>query len=162
MEQDTYYLPSVAWARCTNCHFGVVINKGVLSPAGLEGEDVEGLPVETAQAYAEARRTASAGAFTSCELMCRKILMHVAVDKGADTNKNFAHYVGYLEEHGFITPPMKPWVEIIRQRGNEATHEIPASTEDKALGSLAFTTQLLRLVYEMEHRASQYMPKPSS
>ncbi|MEV8610244.1 DUF4145 domain-containing protein [Amycolatopsis sp. NPDC051373] len=140
----------------------MVLNGHRMSPTGLAGEHVDGLPPDTAAAYDEARVTASGGAFTACELMCRKILMHVAVDKGADTNKSFAYYIDFLQNAGFITPPMKPWVDIIRLRGNEATHEIPASTLEKATGSLAFTTQLLRLVYEMEFRAAQFMPPPTA
>jgi hypothetical protein len=59
-----------------------VANKNVIAPLGLAGEDVEGLPAETAEAYKEARLNAASGANASCELMCRKILMHVAVGKG--------------------------------------------------------------------------------
>ncbi len=86
--------------------------------------------------------------------------MHVAVDKGADTNKSFAHYLNYLTEQGYLTPPMLPWVDLIRRRGNEATHEIPASDKDQALGTLMFTAQLLRLVYEMDHKVRQFLPPP--
>lgn len=93
-------VPLVAWVRCTNCHRGLVVNDGQLAPTGLAGEDVDGLPVETEQAYKEARLNVASGAFTSCELMCRKILMHVAVDKGAETNKSFAYYIDHLKGRG--------------------------------------------------------------
>ncbi|EEF78683.1 hypothetical protein MDMS009_2856 [Methylophaga thiooxydans DMS010] len=32
-------------------------------------------------------------AYTAAELICRKILMHVAADKGADEGKSFAAYL---------------------------------------------------------------------
>jgi hypothetical protein len=46
--------------------------------------------------YEEARKTTGANAFTATVLCCRKLLMHIAVSKGADEGKSFAHYVYYL------------------------------------------------------------------
>ena len=46
--------------------------------------------------------------------------MHIAVDvaksKEGDT---FATYITALEKAGYVTPPMKPWVDLIRTRANE-------------------------------------------
>lgn len=88
--------------------------------------------------------------------------MHVAVDKGADENKNFAHYMTYLENNGYVNAPMRPWVDMIRQHGNIATHEIPPTDVQRATGTLAFTTQLLRLIYEMDYKVSQFLPPPAN
>jgi len=81
-------------------------------------------------------------------MACRKILMHMAVDKGADENRSFAHYVDYLSDHGYITPDGKKWVDYIRSRGNDANHEISLMTKPDAERLLLFTDMLLRLVYE--------------
>ena len=98
--------------------------------------------------------------------MCRKILMHVAVDKGADEGKAFAAYLDFLQDEGFITPPMKPWADVIRQHGNQATHKIPPADEARGLGTLAFTTQLLRMIYEMDYKVAQFLaphtPQPDA
>lgn len=82
--------------------------------------------------------------------------MHVAVDKGAEAGKSFAFYIQHLSDNGYVTPPMNPWVDVIRKNGNIAVHEIPATSEERALGTLIFTEQLLRLVYMMEHLAAKY------
>jgi hypothetical protein len=121
---------------------------------------VEGLPEDVRDAYAEARLCLSVGAYTACELICRKLLIHVAADKGADVKKgkSFESYLADLEAKGYVTPPMKPWVDLIRKHGNEATHELPPSSEGRAESTVAFTAQLLRAVYEMEYRARQFMP----
>ena len=87
--------------------------------------------------------------------------MHVAVDKGAAENRSFADYVDHLASEGFVTPPMKPWVDLIRKHANLATHELPATDERRAAGTLAFTAQLLRLIYEMDHKARQYLSADS-
>lgn len=82
--------------------------------------------------------------------MCRKILMHVAVDKAeAEGNRNFAYYVDQLEAKGFITTGLKPKIDEIRLRGNEATHELPASTDQIADRTLGVTRHLLVSVYEL-------------
>jgi len=124
----------------------------------LPGEQVEGLPTLVGAAYEEARRCLGVASYTACELVCRKILMHVAVDKGAMENQRFAVHLKYLSDQGYVTPPMRPWVDLIRQHGNEATHELPDTSKERAEATLSFTAQLLRSIYEMAHRARQYMP----
>ena len=149
--------PPVIWLRCQACGKGIVENEGQIAPAPKLGEDVDGLPGDVAAAYDEARRTAGAGAHTSCELICRKILMHIAVDKGAEEGKPFVTYLDFLKGTGYITPPMVPWVDLIRSHGNESTHRLQPASPERATNTLAFTTQLLRLVYEMDHRAQRFV-----
>lgn len=154
--------PPVVWLRCTNCHRGSVylpLERRQI-PAAVPGESLEGLPPDVESAYDEARNAMGVQAHTAGELMCRKILMHVAVDKGAPEGDTFQAYVDYIVDQGYITPPMRPWADVIRQHGNQATHKIPASDSARGLGTLAFTTQLLRLVYEMDHKVAQYLPPP--
>jgi hypothetical protein len=119
-----------------------------------------GLPSDVAAGYEEARRTISVGAYTSCELICRKLLMHVAVDKGAKEGKTFASYIDHLVAEGFVTPPMKDWVRLIKDNGNEATHLLLAPSRERAEGTLMFTAELLRLTYEMSALAAHYVPRP--
>jgi Domain of unknown function (DUF4145) len=102
------------------------------------------------------------GAFTAAELVCRKILMHVAADKGAKTGEPFAAYLDFLEKAGYVTPPMKGWVDLIRKHGNLATHELPAPDRKQAESTVMFTAELLRLVYEMEHMARRYLSPPGA
>ena len=55
-----------------------------------------------------------------------------------------------------ITPPMKGWVDLIRQHGNKATHSLESPDKKRAESTLMFTAELLRLIYEMEHLSMQY------
>jgi hypothetical protein len=83
-------------------------------------------------------------------MMCRKILMHVAVDSaGSAPGKHFAEYVNDLEAKGFITTGLTDVVDQVRDRGNAANHELPASTEAECRTTLAITEHLLRGVYEL-------------
>lgn len=67
--------------RCTACERGTVIKDAVASAGVAFGHEIDGLPADVAEAYSEARRCMSVGALTGAELICRKILMHVAVDR---------------------------------------------------------------------------------
>lgn len=102
----------------------------------------------------------SINAFTAAELICRKILMHVAVDKGAKEGEPFNAYLGALESQGYITPPMKKWVDLIRKHGNDSTHKLESPDKARAESTVMFTAELLRIIYEMDHMASTYVPDP--
>ncbi len=157
----TYHVEStvapVKWMLCPNCADGSVLTlDGNVYPGVPFGPDIEGLPEDVQEAYKEARRCVSINALTSCETMCRKILMHVAVEKGAAEGKPFAEYLSYLETQGYVTPPMKGWVDLIRKHGNKATHRLDPPDRKRAESTLMFTAELLRLIYEMEYMAKQY------
>ena len=143
---------SIEWIGCPACHNGSVANSdGVVYPMPLPGDETQGLEDSIKGAYKEARQSLSSQNNTACVLMCRKILMYVAVDKGADKGKQFTYYVDYLVEQGHITSTMRDWVDKIRELGNEAAHVIPSSDYETANLALTFTTLLLKNIYEIAH-----------
>jgi len=154
-----YFDHRIKWLLCPKCCGPSVLTvDGDMYPGALGGPNIQGLRAEVDAAYGEARRCMSVNSFIACELVCRKILMHAAVDKGAKEGETFADYIDYLEKKGYITPPMEKWVQLIRQHGNQATHSIEPADKERAEGTLIFTAQLLRLVYEMEHLSDKYAP----
>jgi hypothetical protein len=99
------------------------------------------------------------GAFTASEMMCRKLLMHVAVDQaGSSPGEPFAQYVDELEKAGFIVAGLRPVVDQVKKRGNTANHQIPASDEAASRLTLKVTQHLLQGVYELRSLA----PEPAS
>ena len=98
--------------------------------------------------YNEARNCTGAGAYTSAVLSCRKLLMHIAVSKGAETGKKFIEYVQYLSDQNYIPPDAKSWVDHIRAKGNEANHEIVIMREEDAKDLLSFIEMLLKIIFE--------------
>ena len=102
--------------------------------------------------YQEVRNASSVGAYTASTLACRKLLMNVAVALGAALNQSFVAYVDFLVEQGHVTPSSRTWVDKIRSKGNEATHEIALMTRVDATELIDFTEMLLKLVYEYPHR----------
>ncbi len=120
------------------------------------GEPVAGIPDASTNAlYEEARFAASAGSYTAVVLCCRKILMHLAVSKGAAAGGTFADYVKYLADNHYFPPDARDWVDRIRQKGNEANHEIVVMTVDDAEEILSFVGMLLKVIFEFPARAKK-------
>ena len=82
-------------------------------------------------------------------MLCRKILMNVSVEKGAKEGLRFAQYVEWLVEQAYVPKGSEGWVTYVKDRGNEANHEIVPMTEADAIGVLRFTEQLLRNMFEL-------------
>jgi hypothetical protein len=84
--------------------------------------------------------------------------MHIAVQKGAKQGDSFVNYVEYLAAQGYIPPDGKIWVDYIRQKGNEANHEINLMNEQDAQALIAFVEMLLKLVYEFPKKVPSVGP----
>jgi len=117
-------------------------------PAPAPGNEVGHLPKEVQQLYQEARAAAGAGAPTASVLACRKLLMNIAVEHGAKAGETFAHYVTFLGDKGFVPPNGKGWVDHIRKKGNEATHEIAVMSHGDAEELISFAEMLLKFIFE--------------
>jgi hypothetical protein len=142
---------------CTYCNQPTYFVNGTQFPGPAFGARVESLPGNVAALYEETRQCTSAGASTAAVLVCRKILMHIAVDRGARAGLNFMDYVGYLADNGFVPPDGKGWVDHIRRKGNEANHEIVLMTPQDAQELVSFAEMLLKFIYEFPNR----IPKPA-
>lgn len=135
---------------CPNCKKPTYFDLDLSQYPGAKlGDNIKNIDKEeVSRLYDEARNCFSVNAFTSVALCCRKLLMNVAVDLGAEENKSFVHYVNWMDENNYILPNAKKWVDQIRKIGNEATHEIHIIDKDDAEKSLKFIEMILKLVYE--------------
>lgn len=151
------YADNRKWLVCMNCGEGTYLDlSGNYYPGQRFGPKIEGLPDKISAAYEEAVQSYSVSAFTGVELICRKILMHIAVEKGAEVGKSFVDYINSLEKIGYITPPMKEWVDKIREHGNISAHELEKPEKERAECTLEFTIQLLRIIYEMKSKGDRF------
>jgi Domain of unknown function (DUF4145) len=147
----------IMFILCTSCAKGSVwLSDGTIIPGNSPAEALQGLTPEVNAAWEEARNCFAINAFTGCELLCRKILMSIGVDKGADEGKSFKYYINYIEQQKYITPPMKPWADRIRLNANDTTHKLAPPDRKHCEDTLMFTKQLLVLVYVMENEAKNY------
>jgi Domain of unknown function (DUF4145) len=117
-------------------------------PGPAYGTDVASVPGDVGALYAEARFCVTVNSFTSAVLTCRKLLMHIAVEKGARPGKKFIEYVEYLAEKRYVPPDGKGWVDHIRTKSNEANHEINIMSVEDAKDLITFSEMLLKFVYE--------------
>lgn len=151
-------------AICTNCNQPSFLDVDIsrndfrarsVTPSSKIGKEIDGLPEDVLKLYDEARKCSSSGAYTAAVLTCRKILMHVAVEKGAASNKSFFEYVQFLAEKNYIPVDGHDWVDFIRIKSNEANHEIQVMNFEDAEDLITFTEMLLRLVYEFKNRLTR-------
>ena len=87
-------------------------------------------------------------------MLARKLLMNVAVDKGADENKAFAYYVDWMDESEWNTTGLKLGLAQIKDKGNEANHEIKEVSREDVEEIFELLTMFLRLVYEFPDKFS--------
>lgn len=137
---------------CPMCHrptfFDDTVSPAIQIPGISFGKNIEHLPKDIADLYEEIRKATSGEAYTSAVLSCRKLLMHIAVEKGASKGVEFIHYVEYLVDNHYAPPGSKPWVDKIRKSANEANHEIKIMTKDDAEELINFVEMLLKFIYE--------------
>ena len=138
-------------AICPNCanptFFQRHMNQIPRPAFGASVQHVSDPKIETI--YEEARACTAYGAYTAAVMLCRKLLMNIAVQQGAPNNQSFQAYVNYLDQKGYVPPNGKKWVDEIRQKGNEANHEIHLMTDKDAERIIRFSEMLLRFIYEM-------------
>jgi hypothetical protein len=134
---------------CPNCQKPSYFEPPSQIPGLPYGNDVSDIDDEnTKLLYDEARNYCSTESYTASVLACRKLLMNIAVSKGAATNLSFFKYVEFLADNNYIPPDAKDWVDHIRIKGNEATHEIHIMQKEDAEELLNFIEMLLRIIYE--------------
>jgi hypothetical protein len=74
--------------------------------------------------------------------------MNIAVSKGAEEGLSFVEYVDYLAAKGYVPPDGADWVDHIRKKGNEATHQIAIMKREDAEDLITFVEALLRFIFE--------------
>lgn len=142
----------VAIYVCPVCHKPSVFLFGDQFPGVAPGDPVANVPQDIDKLYAEARSAVAANAPTAAVLACRKLLMNVAVSQGAAVGLSFVAYVEHLASAGYVPPNGRVWVDHIRKKGNEATHEIQLMSRADAEELVTFSEMLLKFVYEFPAR----------
>lgn len=133
---------------CINCYRPTFVFENEQFPEPRIGETLTKLPDDINSIYEEARDCYSVRAYTGVTLLCRKLLMHVAVNFGAKEGETFVNYIEFLNDKGYITATSRKWVDKIRSFGNEVNHKIDIETSDRAKMILQFTEMILKSDFE--------------
>jgi len=145
---------------CPHCDQPTYVRGQVQVPGAVPGNTVAGLPKDISALYDEARQSIGVGSHTAAVLTCRKLLMNIAVGVGAPTGQKFIEYVEYLAQKGYVPPNGKVWVDHIRKKGNEATHEIVLMSPGDSEDLISFSEMLLKFIYEFPSRVPKAPSKP--
>ncbi|GJC75262.1 DUF4145 domain-containing protein [Adlercreutzia equolifaciens] len=141
---------------CPHCHrptaFVFESDEWGQYPAPASGNEVGHLPSDVADLYGQIRRCVQYSAPVPAVLAMRKLIMHVAVDLGAEEGGTFASYVDFLDSGGWLPSSCREWVDDIRKTGNVATHEIAPVRRDDAQRLLEFSEMILTIVYDFPAR----------
>ena len=137
--------------RCPHCNNPIIyfVESHATLPVNMYGRDVKYLPDNIQTLYTECRTCHANQCYTAAQMIARTVLMHIAVEKGAEANQRFAYYVDYLDSNGYIPPNGKPWVDYIRKSGNIANHELVIKEKEETEKVLSFLSALLFFIYEL-------------
>ena len=121
--------------KCPHCKNPIIyfVREKIAIPGSMYGREIKNLPENIYALYSECRTCYANQCYTASQMIARTILMHIAVEQGAEENKGFAYYVEYLENNGYIPPNGKVWVDFIRSSGNAANHELIIKEKEEIL-----------------------------
>lgn len=120
-------------------------------PNPLPGNPLpEAAPKDVVSIYEEARKAYMGGAHTGAVLLCRKILIHIAHDLGSPGKQTFNEAITWMNDNQHIPKNGLHVVKHIKDKGNEATHELVLSTAAEAGTLLMLVHRLVLFNYEFE------------
>ena len=149
--------PDIILIICSICNMKSVFCNGFPYTFVDLKEGADELQNDITSAYNEAVKCLSDDSYTATTMMCRKILMLVAMDLNADKNKKFEYYIDYLEENGYITQSIKNRMNYIRNIGNDANHKKEPINDKDAMNAFMFVTALLYRVHKREYLSDEYL-----
>ena len=137
---------------CVQCGGATTFVKDEQYPRPLLGEAMDAREKDVdvkliVTLYDEARYALSQGAASCAVLMFRKLLMHIAVERGAARGLKFVQYCEHLKTTNVVGTPMHGLLARIKDGGNEENHEVVRATRDKGTDLLNLVTLLIKSVY---------------
>lgn len=105
---------------CPRCALPTFIADDYQTPPVPHGRAVPDLPDESGFCTTRPGGRCQSG-HSAASMAGRKVLMNVTTSHGADGGLGFVAYVDWLVDNGYVTPPMRPWVDGIRQLGTTRT-----------------------------------------
>lgn len=137
--------------QCPHCNNPIFyfIETGETVPGAIYGREIRNLPDNIQTLYSECRTCYANQCYTSAQMIARTLLMHIAVEQGAEPGLSFVKYVNYLDDNGYIPPNGKKWVDFIRTSGNVANHEIVIKEKEETEKVITFLSTLLLVIYEL-------------
>lgn len=134
---------------CPNCWNISYTKDSILVPSAPMGREVEHLPAVVHDVFGEVRACLRERAHHGAILLLRKLIMHIAVEKGAKQNQSFDSYVKYLADNHLVPAGVDTILDRVRKQGNEATHEIAPVDAAAVQETFKLVEAILIIVYEL-------------
>ncbi len=136
---------------CPHCHNPIIYftETKTTIPGNMYEREIQHLPDSIQALYTECRTCYANQCYTAAQMIARTVLMHIAVELGAEENQTFANYVDYLDTHGYIPPNGRDWVDFIRTSGNIANHQLVIKDKEETEKVISFLSALLYIIYEL-------------
>jgi hypothetical protein len=134
---------------CPHCKAPVVLDdekKQIVLP--LPGKEISKLPENILVVHSEIRKCMQSGCFNGAIMLMRKLIMHIAVEEGAEEGKSFVEYIDYLYNNGNIPKKSKNKSDSVRTLGNNTNHKIENRTQEEAQNCFELVELLLKVNYE--------------
>lgn len=135
---------------CPECGHPLIKNdeSKITIPTPRGFDNVQHLPKQVEELYNEIRDSYSVRAYTCCVIAGRTLLANIAVEQGAEENRSFVYYVDYMVENFLPKSNSRPWVDKVRQLGNDSAHKYVIAEQERAKVSIKFLEAILKNVYE--------------
>jgi hypothetical protein len=106
--------------------------------------------------YTEAHRCFQSKVYTSCTLMCRKVLEATCIELG-ECEGTLHSKIENLKSKNIINGQLYDWVTALRMIGNQAAHNVQANfSKDEAKWSLDFTEALLDYIFVLSKKFKEF------
>ena len=154
-EPKFFLYPNMRLVQCSVCKMKRALRYGLRSDdtywENPDEDDYVGLT------YREARLCISHNLYTATVMLCRKLIMSLAVDLGATEGATYKEYIKYILDTDLATSIISI-LEPIRVHGNHTNHYLAPPSEEVAEEIFMITTAFLHTVREeaMNRSADQF------
>lgn len=125
-------------AICPGCNRPSFLSSGKATPSVAFGAVVQNVPADANAIYNA--------------LGLRTLLAHIAVERSAKHGLKFHEYMQYLVDKHYVPTGREGWVDTLRERGNEAAHDLDIMNESEAKQLISFAEMILKVMYEFPAR----------
>ncbi len=115
------------------------------------------IPKELRNALLESAQCYEAALYTPTVIMCRRTLDGFCQLMGVSKKLTLDKALKKLQDDGYISPQLYEWATLLRNKGNEAAHDINSNfTETDAKDLLDFTIAILDFSYSFKDKFEKF------
>lgn len=155
-EPNFFLYPNMRLVRCDICKMKRALRWGYRGVDDMYWENPDE-DDHVGLTYKEARLCISYDLYTATVMICRKLIMSLAVDLGAKKGATYKEYIKYILDTDLATPIINI-LEPIRLHGNCSNHHLAPPSEEVAEEIFMLTTAFLHTIREevMNRDADQF------